>query len=145
MLTVFAVSAGNLGVYYFPVAMLLWAATTVPLVLDRGIGRRAALVWRVIAAAFLILPALPAGSAILSDDSGIVGIALVLWVVAPFALAAPCVWSTRVAAFAGAAVMVAHGFLFAAFWLFAAVYLMIGASGLTATRTVSVARLRPRF
>ncbi|GIE76529.1 hypothetical protein Aph02nite_24790 [Actinoplanes philippinensis] len=153
VLTVFAVSAGNLGLYYFPVAMLLWAATIVPLVLDRGIGRSAALVWRLVAAAFLVLPALPAGSAIFSDDSGIVWIAVVLWVVAPIALAALCVWGMRVGyaltAFAGAAVMVAavveQGFLFAAFWLVAAVYLLIGASGFTVTRTVSVARLRPRF
>ncbi|BEL04524.1 hypothetical protein Q0Z83_027150 [Actinoplanes sichuanensis] len=149
VLTAFSFSTGNLGLYHLPIALLLWAATIVPFVLRRGIGRVAARAWRVTAAVFLALPALPAGSAIFTTGEDVVWFAVLLWVVAPLVLAALCVWGLRIGyaatALAGAAVMIAavvdQGFLFAAFWLFAAVYLMIGASGFTATRPIL--RLQP--
>ncbi|MDI6103735.1 hypothetical protein QLQ12_34485 [Actinoplanes sp. NEAU-A12] len=138
--TAFAFLSGNLGLYYFPVALLLWAATIVPSLLRRGIGRVAARSWRLAAAAFIALPALPAAAGLFTGDSGIVWAAVALWVVGPIVLAALCASGLRagyaVTALAGALVMIAalldHGFLFAAFWLFAAVFLTIGASGLTA-------------
>lgn len=142
VLTVFVFVSGNLGLYYFPVALMLWAATVVPWVLSRGIGRAAARAWHLTAAAFLALPALLIGSAIFYGTVEVTWPAVVLWGVVPLVLAVLCacgMWAGyAVTAVAGALVLVTsvfeQGLLFAAFWLFAAVYLMIGASGFTATR-----------
>ncbi|MFC4068643.1 hypothetical protein [Actinoplanes subglobosus] len=142
VLTVFVLVSGNLGLYYFPVALMLWAATIVPWVLRRGIGRAAARAWHLTAAVFLTLPALLIGSAVFHDTVEVTWPAVVLWGVLPLVLAVLCACGMRagyaVTAVAGALVMVTslfdQGLLFAAFWLFAAVYLTIGASGFTATR-----------
>jgi hypothetical protein len=140
-LTAFCFTAGNLGVYLFPIALLLWATTIVPPVLRRGIGRNAARAWHLTAAALLALPALPAATAIFADDTEIIWFAVGLWIVAPLTLAVLCASGTRagyaMTAIAGALVMLAalldQGFLFAAFWLFGAVYLTIGTIGYAAS------------
>ncbi|WP_106317554.1 hypothetical protein [Actinoplanes italicus] len=144
-LTALTPVAGNLGLYYLPVTLMLWATTIVPWTLRRGIGRTATRAWHLTAAAFLALPALPAGAAILTDDTGIAWYAVGLWVITPLALATLCALAIpagyAATALAGTLVMAAsivdQGFLFAAFWLFATAYLTIGASGLTATRARS--------
>jgi hypothetical protein len=141
VLTLLSFSSGDLGLYYFPVALLLWAAAIVPWALRRGIGRAAARAWHATAALFLALPAALAGSAIVTDKMEIAWFGVVLWVVLPLVLAVLCACGVRagyaVTGVAGALVMVVslldQGFLFAAFWLFGAVYLTIGAAGFAAT------------
>ncbi|MBB4765479.1 hypothetical protein [Actinoplanes digitatis] len=142
MLTGFTFVPGDLGLYYLPVALQLWAATIVPWVLRRGIGRVATRSWHLAAAAVIALPALLLISAFATGKFDIYWAGVALWVAGPLVVAALCAFGIRtgyaLTALAGASVMILavrdQGFLFAAFWLFAAVYLTIGATGFTATR-----------
>lgn len=132
----------EIGLYYFPLVFLLWAAIIVPWVMRRRIGRVAALSWRLAAAALVALPALLVVSSAATGTAGLTWVAVALWVVGPLVLAALCAYGIRagyaVTAVAGALVMilamVEPGFLFAAFWLFGGLYLMIGTSGFVAMR-----------
>ena len=133
---------GDLDLYYFPLVFLLGAATIVPALLRRGIGRVAARSWRLAGAAFLALPPMLSLSALVTGTFGTDWRGVAAWIAGPFVLAALCACGVRRAfaatALTGAVVMLlaalAQGFLFAGFWLFGAVYLTIGVSGLAAGR-----------
>ncbi len=148
VLTALTFIGGELGLYYFPLVLLLWAATIVPWAVRRGIGRVAVRSWHLAAAAFVGLPGLLVASSAATGTVGIDWVGVALWIVGPLVLAALCACGIRagyaVTALAGALVMilamVEPGFLFAAFWLLAGVYLTIGASGFVAVR----ARTRDR-
>lgn len=144
MLTGLVSVPGDLGLYYFPLVLLLGAAAIVPALLRRGIGRVAARSWRLAGAAVLALPALLSLSAVVTGTFGTDWRGVVVWIAGPLVLAALCACGIRRAfaatALTGAVVMVLgaldQGFLFAGFWLFGAVYLMIGAGGFIAGRPV---------
>ena len=142
VLTAFTVVSGEIGLYYFPLVLLLWAAVIVPSAMRRGIGRVAVRVWRLVATAFVALPAILIASSVATGTVGVDWLGVALWGVGPLVLGALCAFGIRagyaVTALAGALVMilamVQPGLLFAAFWLFGGVYLMIGASGFAAMR-----------
>lgn len=142
ILTALTFLGGEIGLYYFPLVLLLWAAVIVPSVIRRGIGRVAVRLWHLAAAALVALPGLLAAFSMATDTFGFSWVAVALWVVGPLVVAVLCGCGIRagyaVTALAGALVMILSmvepGFLFAAFWLFGGGYLMIGASGFAAVR-----------
>jgi hypothetical protein len=108
--------------------------------------------WHLAAAAFVALPGLLAASSAATGKVGIDWVGLVPWAVGPLVLGVLCACGIRagyaVVAPAGALVMVLamveRGFLFAAFWLFGGLYLMIGASGFVAVRARTRGRVEQR-
>jgi hypothetical protein len=143
ILTALTCVSGELGLYYSPLVLLLWAAVIVPSMMRRGTSRVAIRLWRLAAAAFVALPALLTVSSAATGTTGLGWIGVALWVVGPLVLAVLCACGFRagyaVTALAGALVMilamVEPGYLFTAFWLLGGLYLTIGASGV-----VTVAR-----
>ncbi|MEU3457423.1 hypothetical protein ABZ671_28035 [Micromonospora sp. NPDC006766] len=152
VLTALTCVSGEMGLYYFPLVLLLWAATIVPSAMRRGFGRVAVRSWHLAAAVFVALPGLLGVSAIVTRTLGTDWVGVVLWIVGPLVLAVLCARGIRAAyavvALGGALVMifsmVALGFLFAAFWLFGGLYLMIGASGFVAVRAKARDRVEQR-
>ncbi|GIJ27450.1 hypothetical protein Vqi01_26120 [Micromonospora qiuiae] len=142
VLTAFTFVSGEIGLYYFPLVLLLWAAVIVPSAARRGIGRVAVRAWHLVAAAFVALPAILVGSSIATGTVGVDWVGVALWGVGPLVLGVLCGYGLRagyaVTALAGALVMILSmvqpGLLFAAFWLFGGLYLTIGASGFVAVR-----------
>ncbi|MEV6694859.1 hypothetical protein AB0M35_25615 [Micromonospora sp. NPDC051196] len=142
VLTALACAGGELGLYYFPLVLLLWAATIVPWAMRRRAGRIAVRSWRLVAAAFVILPGLLVAFSAATGSIGLEWVGVALWIVGPFVVGALCAYGIRagyaLTALAGAVIMtlaiVERGFLFAAFWLFGGLYLTIGASGFVTTR-----------
>ncbi|WP_433346629.1 HAAS signaling domain-containing protein [Microtetraspora malaysiensis] len=143
---------GEIGLYYFPLVLLLWAATIVPSAVRRGIGRVAVRSWHLAAAAFVALPGLLAAFSAAAGKVGLNWVAVALFVVGPLVLGVLCACGIRagyaVTALAGALVMilamVEPGFLFAAFWLLGGLYLMIGASGFVSVRAGTRDRVEQR-
>jgi hypothetical protein len=142
VLTALTFVGGEIGLYYFPLVLLLWVAMIVPLAMRRGIGRVAVRLWRLAAAAFVALPGLLAAASAATGKVGLHWVGVALFVVGPLVLGVLCARGVRAAyavtALAGALIMILamieRGFLFAAFWLFGGLYLMIGASGFVAAR-----------
>ncbi|MFD2768577.1 DUF1700 domain-containing protein [Micromonospora eburnea] len=142
VLTALTFVGGEIGLYYFPLALLLWVAAIAPSRIRRGIGRVAVRSWHLAAAAFVALPGLLAASSVAAGKFGMDWVGVALWVAGPITLGVLCACGIRAAyavtALAGALVMilamVERGFLFAAFWLFGGLYLMVGASGFAAVR-----------
>nr|BFE75307.1 hypothetical protein GCM10020092_086080 [Actinoplanes digitatis] len=95
MLTGFTFVPGDLGLYYLPVALQLWAATIVPWVLRRGIGRVATRSWHLAAAAVIALPALLLISAFATGKFDIYWAGVALWVAGPLVVAALCAFGIR--------------------------------------------------
>ncbi|MFG2042944.1 DUF1700 domain-containing protein [Dactylosporangium sp. NPDC048998] len=152
VLTALTFVSGEIGLYYFPLVLLLWVATIVPSAVRRGIGPVAVRSWHLAAAAFVALPGLLAASSAATGTVGLDWVGVALWVVGPLVLGVLCACAIRagyaVIALAGALVMilamVEPGFLFAAFWLFGGLYLMIGASGFVAVRAGARNRVEQR-
>jgi len=152
-LTALTFVGGEIGLYYFPLVLLLWAASIVPSAIRRGIGRVAARSsWHVAAAVFVALPGLLTASSVATRTFGLDWVGVALWVVAPIVLGVLCACGIRagyaVTALGGALVMilamVERGFLFAGFWLFGGLYLMIGANGFVAVRAKTLNRVWQR-
>ncbi|MEU6021793.1 hypothetical protein [Micromonospora sp. NPDC047134] len=142
VLTALACATGEVGLYYLPLVLMLWAATVVPWVLRRRIGRPGVRSWRLVAAGAVILPGLLLAFSVATGSLGIEWLGVVLWIVGPLVVGALCAFGLRIGyaltALAGALVMAfaitERGFLFAAFWVFGGLYLMIGATGVVTTR-----------
>lgn len=141
-LTVLACVGGEIGLYYVPLVLVLWAATVVPWVMRRNPGRVAVRSWRLAATAVVMLPALLLAVSAATGSVGVEWLGVVLWIVGPLVVGALCAYGLRagyaLTALAGALVMVFamvdRGLLFAAFWLFGGLYVMIGASGFVTVR-----------
>nr|WP_084212933.1 hypothetical protein [Micromonospora purpureochromogenes] len=139
VLTVFACAAGETGLYYFPLALMAWAAALVPWAVRRGAGGRW---WHVLAGGFVAMPGVLVAVASAGGSVGVGWAGAALWIAGPLAAGALCAYRFRVGyavtAFAGALVMILamaeRGFLFAAFWLFGGLYLALGAAGYAASR-----------
>lgn len=146
LLTAFLFVRADLAVHYFPLVLLLWAATIVPRSMRRRRGRLATRLWHLTAGAFLALPGILTVSTALTDKMGITWDGLLLWGAGPLILGALCAYGLRLgyaaASLVGAVVMalaiIDSGFLFMAFWWFGGLNLTIGASG------YATARARPR-
>ncbi|MGY4681235.1 DUF1700 domain-containing protein [Micromonospora aurantiaca (nom. illeg.)] len=140
VLTVAACAAGEIGLYYVPLALVAWAAATVPWAVRRGAGGRW---WRYLTGGFVALPGVLVAVASAGGSVGVGWVGAALWIAGPLAAGALCAYGIRagyaVTALAGALVMILamaeRGFLFAAFWLFGGLYLAIGAGGYAASRT----------
>lgn len=140
VLAVAACAAGEIGLYYVPLALVAWAAATVPWAVRRGAGGRW---WRYLTGGFVALPGVLVAVASAGGSVGVGWVGAALWIAGPLAAGALCAYGIRagyaVTALAGALVMILsmaeRGFLFAAFWLFGGLYLAIGACGYAASRT----------
>ncbi|MEV1056858.1 hypothetical protein AB0I92_06370 [Micromonospora chalcea] len=138
-LTMFACAAGETGLYYFPLALVAWAAALVPWAVRRGAGGRW---WHVLAGGIVAMPGVLVAVASAGGSVGVGWVGAALWIAGPVAAGALCAYGFRagyaVTALAGALVMILamaeRGFLFAAFWLFGGLYLALGAAGYAAAR-----------
>ncbi|MEU4426324.1 hypothetical protein AB0F81_37355 [Actinoplanes sp. NPDC024001] len=132
---------GEIALHYVPLMMMLWAATITPWAMRRERGRVAVRLWHLTAAAFVAFPGILVASALGTEKIGISWAGALLWIPGPLILGALCAFGVRAAyaviAAGGAVVMLmaltGESFLFAAFWWFGALYLMIGAVGHLAT------------
>ncbi|MFE2618526.1 DUF1700 domain-containing protein [Micromonospora chalcea] len=139
VLTMFACAAGETGLYYFPLALMAWAAAIVPWALRRGAGGRW---WRYLTGGFVAMPGVLVAVASAGGSVGVGWVGAALWIAGPLAAGALCAYGIRagyaVTALAGALVMALamaeRGFLFAAFWLFGGLYLALGAAGYAVAR-----------
>jgi hypothetical protein len=137
-----AFAQGGFGLYFLPLVLLAWVAVLAPLAIRRGISRFAVRSWRLVAAAFVALPGLLVAISAATGTVDIAYVAAAMWIVGPLALGVLCARGNQVGyavtAVLGALVMILaivdRGALFAAFWLFGAVYLAIGVVGFVAAR-----------
>ncbi|MEU8313232.1 hypothetical protein [Micromonospora sp. NPDC048887] len=142
VLALFACASGEIGLYYFPLALVAGAAALVPWALRRGAGGRW---WHYLTGGFVAMPGVLVAVASAGGSVGVGWVGAALWIAAPLAVGALCAYGMRagyaVTAVAGALVMTLamaeRGFLFAAFWLFGGLYLAIGASGYAASRAAA--------
>ncbi|MBQ1041677.1 MULTISPECIES: HAAS signaling domain-containing protein [unclassified Micromonospora] len=139
VLTMFACAAGETGLYYFPLALMAWAAAIVPWAVRRGAGGRW---WRYLTGGVVAMPGVLVAVASAGESVSVGWMGAALWIAGPLAAGALCAYGIRagyaVTALAGALVMVLamteRGFLFAAFWLFGGLYLALGAGAYAASR-----------
>lgn len=138
-LTLFACASGEIGLYYFPLALVAGAAALVPWAMRRGAGGRW---WRYLTGGVVAMPGVLVTVATAGGSVGVGWVGAALWIAGLLVVGALCACGIRagyaVTALAGALVMISamaeRGFLFAAFWLFGGLYLAIGAGAYAASQ-----------
>lgn len=138
-----AISFNSIGIFYVPLAVLMWAAVVVPWRVAHGLDIARSPLWRIFGAVLLALPGmlLMGGmitETILPEMSAVLTVAaiLVLSVLFAFGLRAAFYLIAAIGFAVMALAMLSPGLLAIAFWWSGGAYLAIGLS--------AVATLRPR-